>query len=480
MLLPNQLIAFILFVHIDCVFMTSYEHGDRCMYIDYRGKDEKKDNESCPPKTDICRQNFTITHIYLPPYSTSHILESMIRKCCGPCVSITDGSLFLNISEITFSKVNSSDFIFPFLAKSSAVSLYGYHFVPIIDVPTIFYFTPRYRSLIGQLVVDCLKLYPLIVVSLLMAVISGFVVWSLETWSNEEEFPRQFLSGLFEGFWWSFVSMTTVGYGDRNVKSTPARIFSVFWILIGITLFGLTTSLITVEMMKALQPLVNDMTGSKVGVLRYRDYDASLVVKHGGIVAEAPSWNFYSDILLLIGMLRREEINGFVIDKYTLAYTIDYFAWKETNSDSLITMNRTNTEDYSVRKDDIDFFRNYTDRTLKEYKGDELAYGALIRDTDVYQYFRDAIRDNRLPFDTYIGSNMNQLFPRKTYTNIFSASSEYFLDSVFVLAGILLTICMFGLVYELYKRKVFWCRKANRYDVEQICLERMSTEIWET
>ena len=41
-------------------------------------------------------------------------------------------------------------------------------------------------------------------------------LWNLlrfqETYFNEEEFPRSFSKGAYEGFWWAFVSMTTVGY----------------------------------------------------------------------------------------------------------------------------------------------------------------------------------------------------------------------------------------------------------------------------
>ena len=70
---------------------------------------------------------------------------------------------------------------------------------------------------------SCLDLYPLIVISLLMAVISGFVAWLMETWNNVEEFPRPFLSDWFDGFWWAFVSMTKVGYGERIPKSIHAR-----------------------------------------------------------------------------------------------------------------------------------------------------------------------------------------------------------------------------------------------------------------
>jgi len=30
-------------------------------------------------------------------------------------------------------------------------------------------------------------------------------------WSNREQYPRGFPEGLMEGFWWAYVSMTTVG-----------------------------------------------------------------------------------------------------------------------------------------------------------------------------------------------------------------------------------------------------------------------------
>ena len=77
-------------------------------------------------------------------------------------------------------------------------------------------------------------LWSLISASLLLALLSGFIAWILDTWTNEEEFPRPFLVGLFEGFWWSFISMTTVGYGDKAPKSRVARLFSVVWILLGL------------------------------------------------------------------------------------------------------------------------------------------------------------------------------------------------------------------------------------------------------
>ena len=42
-----------------------------------------------------------------------------------------------------------------------------------------------------------------------------------------------------EGAWWSFISMTTVGYGDKTPRTVAARIFAVFWILVGIVTFSI-------------------------------------------------------------------------------------------------------------------------------------------------------------------------------------------------------------------------------------------------
>ena len=39
----------------------------------------------------------------------------------------------------------------------------------------------------------------------------SFFSFFQETYFNEKEFPRSFTKGSYEGFWWAFVTMTTVG-----------------------------------------------------------------------------------------------------------------------------------------------------------------------------------------------------------------------------------------------------------------------------
>ena len=50
------------------------------------------------------------------------------------------------------------------------------------------------------------NLWPLFLLSMLMVILAGFLAWLTETWSNEEEFPRPFIRGWFEGSWQYYLS----------------------------------------------------------------------------------------------------------------------------------------------------------------------------------------------------------------------------------------------------------------------------------
>ena len=242
--------------------------GNKCIHIEYRGRPAHETHYNCQ-LDDICRKTFQVSIVRMPPYST-YPIESILRKCCGNCTKLGKVNYFSNLTEVTPLSISSSDFALLFLGSSSAVTLYGYYFIPVIYAPNVFYITQKDKSILQRLIKSCLELYPLIVICLLMAVISGFFAWLMETWNNVEEFPRPFLSGWFEGFWWGFVSMTTVGYGERIPKSIHARIFSIIWILIGVAMFGMFTATLTAEIMKVNNPKEPQMAGSNVGTLKYR------------------------------------------------------------------------------------------------------------------------------------------------------------------------------------------------------------------
>lgn len=71
--------------------------------------------------------------------------------------------------------------------------------------------------------------------------IFGFLVWIFERKANKEEFgggPR----GILQGFWWSAVTMTTVGYGDKSPRTLGGRFIGLIWMFLAIIMISSLTA----------------------------------------------------------------------------------------------------------------------------------------------------------------------------------------------------------------------------------------------
>ncbi len=66
---------------------------------------------------------------------------------------------------------------------------------------------------------------------------AGFLVWLFEHRANPEQFPPG-ARGLGAAFWWSAVTMTTVGYGDKAPVSLGGRIVGLLWMFAGIIMIS--------------------------------------------------------------------------------------------------------------------------------------------------------------------------------------------------------------------------------------------------
>lgn len=94
----------------------------------------------------------------------------------------------------------------------------------------------------------------------LIILIFGFIVWLVERKHNENQFGSG-LHGIGDGIWWSAVTMTTVGYGDKAPKTALGRLFSIIWMFTAVivvssftasiasslTIHGLTSEIKNVE-----------------------------------------------------------------------------------------------------------------------------------------------------------------------------------------------------------------------------------------
>jgi polar amino acid transport system substrate-binding protein len=86
------------------------------------------------------------------------------------------------------------------------------------------------------------RIFGLTLVALTLA---SVVLWLLERHGNPEHFGGSVLKGIGSALWWSVVTMTTVGYGDKSPRSIPGRLLAVVWMIAGVILISALTATIT-------------------------------------------------------------------------------------------------------------------------------------------------------------------------------------------------------------------------------------------
>jgi|UPI000149E22C ABC-type amino acid transport/signal transduction systems, periplasmic component/domain len=104
----------------------------------------------------------------------------------------------------------------------------------------------------------------------LVILLFGFLVWLFERKKNPAQFQKGW-RGIFDGFWWSAVTMTTVGYGDKSPVSRGGRAVAVVWMFAAILLIsGLTAgvaSALTVSRLESNITEAEDLQGLRTGTV---------------------------------------------------------------------------------------------------------------------------------------------------------------------------------------------------------------------
>jgi len=78
---------------------------------------------------------------------------------------------------------------------------------------------------------------------------AGALVWVFERKRNAEHFGHgDPLRGLGDGLWWSAVTMTTVGYGDKAPKTLPGRIVGLVWMFVSLIIIASFTASIAASL----------------------------------------------------------------------------------------------------------------------------------------------------------------------------------------------------------------------------------------
>ncbi|MFQ5658753.1 MAG: transporter substrate-binding domain-containing protein [Candidatus Methylomirabilales bacterium] len=89
----------------------------------------------------------------------------------------------------------------------------------------------------------------------LVLLVLGALIWLFEKQRNPSQFGGGPASGIFSGFWWAAVTMTTVGYGDKAPVTFGGRVVAVIWMFVGIiaisAFIAAVTSALTVDRLES-------------------------------------------------------------------------------------------------------------------------------------------------------------------------------------------------------------------------------------
>lgn len=114
--------------------------------------------------------------------------------------------------------------------------------------------SPAFLKVIGMLIL------------LLLGV--GFIAWLFEHKANPEQFGGSRANGLFSGFWWAIVTMTTVGYGDVAPRTVAGRLLGIVWMLTALIIVSFftasITSALTIGQLNSKLNSTNDLIGMHI------------------------------------------------------------------------------------------------------------------------------------------------------------------------------------------------------------------------
>ena len=177
------------------------------------------------------------------------------RDLKGLLDGIADGSLDVAVAaiRITSEREEFCDFSHPFFVTGLGIAIAPRHNAPWLLVMKKL-FSRHYLKVVSGLSVLLLGL--------------GTIVWWFERNRNPAQFGGGPADGIGSGFWWSAVTMTTVGYGDKAPITFGGRVVAFIWMLLAIIIVSVLTAAITTTLTVAHLdvPVQNPQDPAKVRV----------------------------------------------------------------------------------------------------------------------------------------------------------------------------------------------------------------------
>lgn len=107
---------------------------------------------------------------------------------------------------------------------------------------------------------------------LLVLLAMGLLIWLFERRKNRSHFGGSVAKGLGSGFWWSAVTMTTVGYGDKAPITVAGRLLAIVWMFTSLFMISFFTasvaSLVLVDRLESRVSGLRDLPHVRVASVR--------------------------------------------------------------------------------------------------------------------------------------------------------------------------------------------------------------------
>ncbi len=205
---------------------------------------------------------------------------------------------------VTSDRLARFDFTQPFFSSNLAVAVQGEQKTPIYAfISNLFSF----------------QFFEAISLLFVVIFIFGVFLWLVERKVNKQ-FHKGF-KGIGDGIWWSAVTMTTVGYGDKSPQTPLGRIFAIIWmftaILIISSITGSIAASLTISKIQSSIQSTEDL--KKVSVGSIKGSSSETFLKRHGI---KPFNDDFPSVLSGIEALGRSEIGAFVYDEPILRHLI--------------------------------------------------------------------------------------------------------------------------------------------------------------
>lgn len=327
-----------------------------------------------------------------------------------------------------------------------------------------------------QLLTSITTQWPILACIILLSGISGVIIWLLEHKANKSQFSSSFTAGSPEGFWWAMVSLTTVGYGDKTPKTLLGRVYGVIWVLVGAIMMSLFTAFFTNAMQAALDGTkCQDINSKDVGVwivnseikrFAVEEFDANIVkfdsiaemqqnISDGAIGRVLVDRNSAFDFLSGSKLKRNKQIRLIRNIEYPMEYFLVHVDRSSnavsTSEDEMSEMTMPQTlKDTELKQEDEDVIEE------KEFPSDEdprsqiASCGPLLKELsqDIVGAIKQTADEQVIPAALQTASLSNEM------EGLFSTGSKMTSFMLFCLVGILLSLVLVGILWEIFTKCV--------------------------